>query len=113
MPYKDIDAQRTAVRSSYLRNKERYKKRDNERKEAVRAQVNKLKSTTPCFDCAKMHPYYVMQFDHVRGEKLGEVSKFFANRQYQKMWDEIEKCELVCANCHATRTWQRLQADPR
>jgi organic radical activating enzyme len=23
------------------------------------------------------------------------------------MWEEVAKCDLVCANCHRTRTWKR------
>src|SRR5207245_2408021 len=29
----------------------------------------------PCTDCGVKYPYYVMDFDHARGEKVTEVSK--------------------------------------
>lgn len=62
----------------------------------------------PCADCEESYPYYVMEFDHVRGEKRCEVSRF---AKIAAAWDtikaEIEKCEVVCANCHRERTHQR------
>jgi hypothetical protein len=35
--------------------------------------LQKAKSK-PCHDCGKRYLYYVMDFDHVRGEKTGNVS---------------------------------------
>ena len=62
----------------------------------------------PCADCNKEWPYYVMHFDHVRAEKsftiAGFVSKMSASaRSFQMLHDEIAKCDVVCANCHALR----------
>lgn len=51
-----------------------------------------------------------MQWDHLPGtEKLGEISGRLARRARGLILSEIAKCELVCANCHAIRTYQRLQ----
>lgn len=109
MPYKDKETQAIKVRESYLRNKEKYKARDQEVKAKAKEKLRLLKSV-PCADCKIQYPYYVMDFDHVNGEKLGDVSKFITNRQYQKAWDEIEKCEVVCSNCHRIRSWERMSA---
>lgn len=74
-----------------------------------RDRVNALKAR-PCTDCGVQYPPHVMQFDHVRGEK-----KFTISMNLRRKWEdtaaEIEKCDVVCANCHAERTWQRLQSD--
>lgn len=60
----------------------------------------------PCADCGVRYPPYVMQFDHVRGEKLFELG-VAPNRHISeaRVRDELAKCEVVCANCHAERTW--------
>lgn len=63
----------------------------------------------PCMDCGCKYPHYVMQFDHVRGEKLFCIGEG-RNRSQEKILEEIAKCDLVCANCHAERTYQRLQS---
>jgi hypothetical protein len=49
-----------------------------------------------------------MQWDHLPGRlKLGNISTDFRGRSRQDILDEIAKCELVCANCHALRTAER------
>jgi hypothetical protein len=64
------------------------------------------KHNKPCVDCKVIFPHYVLQWDHLR-DKTIDVSRFkgsAANRK--RMMEEIEKCELVCANCHAIRTYK-------
>lgn len=74
------------------------------KKEAIR----ELKSR-PCTDCGGVFHWYVMDFDHVRGEKLGGVSALLQNgKSLSKLMAEIAKCDLVCSNCHRLRTWNRL-----
>lgn len=51
-----------------------------------------------------------MDFDHVRGVKLANVSRLIAAPTHLLL-AEIEKCELVCAACHRTRTSSRLEED--
>lgn len=72
----------------------------------LRAMVTELKGD-PCTDCGQRFPPYVMQFDHVRGTKVKSVSALLLDCNKAKLLAEIDKCELVCANCHAVRTWAR------
>ena len=52
-----------------------------------------------------------MQFDHVRGEKKLSISTMTMQSFSEKMVrEELAKCEVVCANCHAGRTYSRLRA---
>jgi hypothetical protein len=50
-----------------------------------------------------------MDFDHVRGSKLMEVSRL-VGASAQRLRDELAKCEVVCANCHRIRSARRLIA---
>jgi hypothetical protein len=73
----------------------------------IRAWVRDLK-TQPCSDCgARFHPV-AMHFDHRPGENK-EFEIGFAVRGYsrKRILAEIAKCDLVCANCHAVRTYRR------
>ena len=49
-----------------------------------------------------------MQFDHVSGDKLFNIGDA-ANRGLSllRIQEEMDKCEIVCANCHAIRTYNR------
>ncbi len=59
----------------------------------------------PCRDCGVSYPYYVMDLDHVRGDKLFPLS--YRGAGEQRLLAEIAKCDVVCANCHRARTYQR------
>lgn len=64
----------------------------------------------PCSDCGVKYPDYVMQFDHVSGTKLFDIGRATAaTKSLSKLKAEIDKCEVVCANCHAIRTHTRGQ----
>lgn len=70
--------------------------------------LQRLKESTPCADCKKFFPFMCMDFDHIRGNKLGDVSDF-RNKTMKSLMREIAKCEIVCANCHRVRTWKRIE----
>lgn len=74
----------------------------------VIAAINGYKSR-PCADCGQEYPYYVMDLDHVRGEKEFHFGYGRAARSLKKVLEELEKCDVVCSNCHRTRTFTREQ----
>lgn len=65
--------------------------------------------SVPCADCRVSYPPVVMDFDHVRGEKLKNVSRM-RSVALDKLVAEIAKCDVVCSNCHRLRTHARLGA---
>lgn len=69
-----------------------------------RAMVAALKDV-PCTDCGLRYPSYVMHFDHVKeGKVLNIANSLMILGRLDRLLDEIAKCEVVCANCHAERT---------
>ena len=78
--------------------------------ETNRAWLRELKEHTPCKDCRRRFPFYVMQFDHLR-DKRWQISLMLAHSR-EKIEAEISKCDLVCANCHAVRSWRRRNKIP-
>ena len=69
-----------------------------------------LKTKTPCIDCGINYPYYVMDFDHVRGVKQANVMELVSTLSKKRIDLEIAKCEIVCSNCHRIRTHMRKMA---
>jgi hypothetical protein len=69
-----------------------------------------LKTKTPCVDCGINYPYYVMDFDHVRGVKHANVMELVSTLSKKRIDQEIAKCEIVCSNCHRIRTHMRKMA---
>lgn len=72
-----------------------------------RQYIAKIKSETPCADCKVNYPSHVMDFDHINGDKENTISVMVHNCSWEDLLQEIEKCEVVCANCHRQRTWYR------
>jgi 5-methylcytosine-specific restriction endonuclease McrA len=67
----------------------------------------------PCKDCGKIFPHPAMEFDHLPGVdkkfKIGQAG----TRSKDAIKKELEKCELVCSNCHRIRTKARKQSSRR
>lgn len=95
MPYKDPEVQKQA---------------QNEHK-AKKSEWLRHQKAVPCMDCGVQYPYWVMQFDHRDpAEKIEVVSKLAARRVgWIKLEAEVAKCDVVCANCHAERTYWRME----
>ena len=55
-------------------------------------------------DCKISYPYYMMDFDHVRGTKQANVAELINTLSKKRIDEEIAKCEVVCSNCHRIRT---------
>lgn len=66
-----------------------------------------LLSNSSCKDC-KTNDARVLEFDHL-GDKSFNVSRAVSGstRSWQKILEEINKCDIVCANCHRIRTQER------
>lgn len=55
-----------------------------------------------CRRCRKSYHPEVMQFHHVFFPKVGNVSDLVCDGySLETIKEEISKCELICANCHA------------
>jgi hypothetical protein len=95
------------TRSHYRRNRRQYIERSMRANVRRREFMRETKSR-PCADCGVQYPYYVMDFDH----RVGEEKVFEMNRvsyvTLGALKREIEKCDVVCANCHRERTHQRI-----
>ena len=108
------ECQRAYVREHYLANRAYYiakahrSKRKYER--AMRARLNELKDVA-CADCGQRFKPWVMDFDHVDGEKLFNLART-RGRSLRVILLEVAKCQIVCANCHRDRTHQRRNHAP-
>jgi len=99
--------QNTYVRAHYQRNRSKYiQKARTRNKEQVKINYEYIVAYLrdhACADCGESD-IIVLEFDHQR-DKLADVS-VLARDGYSldKIKREIDKCEVVCANCHRRRT---------
>lgn len=76
------------------------------KRKAVLVEISRKGRDKPCADCGERYPFYVMDYDHVRGKKLFNISTAGACKiSVKKLQEEIAKCDVVCSNCHRERTW--------
>lgn len=86
--------------------------RDKLRKQAinrynqVQSFLRDYKVSKGCKDCGFNLHHAALDFDHVTTNKSFNVCNSKSINQAKK---EIEKCEVVCSNCHRIRTFNRLQ----
>jgi hypothetical protein len=97
-----------SIPANHLRLKELWSQRDKNREKRLREILNDFKKDKSCKDCKQVFPPYVLDFDHRPGEiklfNVGQVSKAWS---VKRLFEEINKCDLVCSNCHRERTFSR------
>ena len=93
----------------YATNRQRYIDQARERKQALAlsrtAYLLAFFGDHPCGDCGETDAV-VLEFDHVR-DKLFDIGSALPYRNWQSILDEMQKCEVVCANCHRRGTAHR------
>ena len=69
--------------------------------ETKRSIVSDIKSQMKCKKCGE-NRYYVLDFHHLNpSEKETTVARMVSNNyQLEKTLQEIEKCIVLCSNCH-------------
>lgn len=106
MAYKNIEDQRVASKRHYEANKNKYKARNKIYRSSIREFVQKIKESNPCVDCGVSYPYYVMDFDHLEDKQEG-INFLVSTGRIGALKQEMLKCEIVCANCHRSRSYRR------
>lgn len=118
MPLKD-QGKRRAYHAKYMKevwypkNRKKHVGYVRRNKRRVAAYLEQYKRKHSCIDCnfsGKKYPY-VLDFDHTQGKpakkfNIGSWSR--AVLSIEAVMCEIEKCELVCANCHRIRTFSKM-----
>jgi hypothetical protein len=89
----------------YENNKNKYFDKNKKRNIKLKNEIDELKNI-PCMDCKNKFPSYVMDFDH-KYDKRFNISQGYKAKSREKLLEEINKCDVVCANCHRIRTHLR------
>jgi len=90
----------------YTKNREKQRQRYFDLTGRYYEQINNLKNV-PCMDCHQTFPPICMEFDHRDpNTKLASISQLIGivRSYWEIIQQEINKCDIVCANCHRLRT---------
>jgi hypothetical protein len=114
MAFKDIEARRAYFREYnkgwYQRHREKRIALITKRRLAFSAWFKKYKSNLCCTECGESHPA-CLQFHHKDKTKKSFTIGAIVGRSTCSMntlMKEIEKCEVLCGNCHAIRHWDEM-----
>lgn len=75
--------------------------------------IQAFKTAQGCADCGYSANPVALDFDHREGEtKSFPIASKISSFRLDRLWAEIAKCDVVCANCHRIRTHDRQQHCP-
>jgi hypothetical protein len=107
-----LACQREVSRAWYLRrspNAKRVGGYGRKVREKLAARIDNYLEDHPCVDCGESN-LIVLDFDHLR-DKRGDISNMVRDgSRWEQIAEEMEKCEVRCANCHARVTASRVGA---
>ena len=76
-------------------------------KQQFKKRLSEIKEASGCMDCGETNPI-VLEFDHINSkEKSFNISNALMTKSYvswEFLFQEIEKCDIRCANCHRIKT---------
>lgn len=107
--YKCKDCRRAYDKAHYKNNPQRrqlVREVDQRNRLVNRERVIELKKNGKCFDCG-LRNWIVLEFDHLRDKEFNISDMIRHSRSWKSIQLEIDKCDLVCANCHRIRTYNR------
>lgn len=116
MPYKDPEKRREYNRryqkKHYKKNKAYYYNKAREREQKAKEFIHKYKEAKgKCEICGFDH-VHCLDFHHVNPEeKKANICDMHKNGwSEERMLEELNKCILVCANCHRQIHWEKKRS---
>ncbi len=98
------------TKADAAKEKARQTKKNKKKRGDAAVWLDGIKMQRGCTDCGyNKHPA-ALHFDHLPGtEKKVNLAELRLRYSVRSMKEEMEKCEVVCANCHAVRTARRRE----
>ena len=99
MPYKDPQKQREYQKAHFQDNKEMWRNRQRQRRIENKAYLEEVKKAG-CSKCGYDACPDALDFHHHKDDKEIVVSKSSRIHCLATLKKEVEKCMILCANCH-------------
>lgn len=102
--YNDPEQRREYDRQRYQKVKDIRREQTKQRQEQQRELLRQLKMTLSCIRCGFTGHPAAIQFHHREAsEKSFNIADVVSrgNHSWKRVLEEIKKCDVLCANCHA------------
>lgn len=95
------------TKKDYENNKEKYITKHKTIRKEKKRWVDEIKSTLKCEKCGENH-IATLDFHHIdpNEKEFGIARNYFSK---EKILKEIEKCVVLCSNCHRKLHWEEKQ----
>ncbi len=84
----------------YLENRQKYIDKAVKRTKQNRKLWQEYKATLSCIKCGENHPGCLDFHHRNKKEKLFTISQAVDSLSLEVLKEEIQKCDVLCANCH-------------
>ena len=83
------------------------------RRAKLRNYTDHIKLQIGCMECGYRDAPEALQFDHIDPDnKAANVGQLVSEgRSIEAIQEEINKCRVLCANCHAIHTKRQIKID--
>lgn len=104
MPYKNLkvrsEKQKAYSKTYYETNKARIIATSKTTAKAYKDKWRSFKATLKCVQCGQNHPA-TFDFHHIDSTtKEASINTLLKNRAFKRAMEEVQKCVVLCANCH-------------
>lgn len=93
------DCQNAETRKHYRKYREKYLEKSRDAKEKIKQWYEEYLSTLECSQCGENHPA-ALDFHHLRDKEFNISQAVGDSYSVRRIEAEIEKCIVLCANCH-------------
>lgn len=78
----------------------------------LKARVDSIKLDSGCVDCGYNFSSVALDFDHIKGDKIDNVSQMiYKPDTWAHIQEEIDKCVVRCSNCHRIKTHKKEEEE--
>jgi len=96
---------RKCVRNHYYNNKQYYFDKNKRKKKKIKDWLENYKKDKVCIRCGESR-FYCLDFHHrIKEEKEYCVTDAYVFGTWRFIKKEIDKCDILCANCHRELHW--------
>lgn len=102
------ECQRKLGQKHYQENKAQYCTRDKNSRNLRYKFKFEFLSGKQCVACSESDPV-MLEFDHLRDKKYNISDMLKKRYSIESILAEIEKCQILCANCHRRKTAKQFK----
>jgi hypothetical protein len=100
------EARRLAARKTWAKHSVPWNAAKRAKYQEWRLRLAEMKVGRGCIDCGYNRDSLLLEWDHVWGDKIRGVTQVEKFGSWDKLMEEVAKCDVRCTLCHRAKTWK-------